>query len=513
MLIRGCRPLGSGICYPELKKRKTKMVSVIKKQPKTPLTAAPSAENTLVQEIEKTLWRDKWLSVPIFAGLVLAAVISGFLWIYHGSLAPVYVANLRVSAHQNQTDLQSKLIASTSDYKLSIQDENGHTAKYPLAKVGMSVDIKKSAQAAKAQFTGGALARLQWWQPIKVDLVVNTNKDALDNFLHQSVIKLDQPYQNASLSADNGQAVITADSTGKGWDLANPYYDVPEAVANLSTKPLKLQKMTIPPAIKRSELNDELAKLQNILNQKIVLNVGSGSSVTATPADIASWLDLNPVEHAKTVDISVNSGRVLDYLNKIAKPYIQPPRSRLVQTQTDGSVTVLDPGTNGIDIVNKDKTAGDIAKLVLAGRGVNQNLDIDYAAAKTVEVQPYDRWIVVDTTAKRMYAYEKSTLVHSFLVSAGAPATPTVLGQYAIYSKIRIQDMQGANADGSRYYQPNVEWVNYFYADYAIHGNYWRPLSYFGNVNSSHGCVGVVNSDAQWIYDWAPIGTPVIVHD
>ncbi|MEK7059829.1 MAG: L,D-transpeptidase, partial [Patescibacteria group bacterium] len=81
-----------------------------------------------------------------------------------------------------------------------------------------------------------------------------------------------------------------------------------------------------------------------------------------------------------------------------------------------------------------------------------------------------------------------------------------------IYAKHAQQDMRGNNVDGSRYFQPHVRWINYFYKDYAIHGNYWRPLSYFGNINSSHGCVSLVDGEAEWIYAWASIGTPVIVH-
>jgi len=55
-------------------------------------------------------------------------------------------------------------------------------------------------------------------------------------------------------------------------------------------------------------------------------------------------------------------------------------------------------------------------------------------------------------------------------------------------------------------------WVSYFYDDFAIHGKLLAAVDYFGNINSSHGCVGVQDDDAQWIYSWAPIGTPVIVH-
>jgi len=115
-------------------------------------------------------------------------------------------------------------------------------------------------------------------------------------------------------------------------------------------------------------------------------------------------------------------------------------------------------------------------------------------------------------SSKRLYAFEDQTLVNSFPVSAGAPATPTVLGRYTIYAKYAVQDMRGNNVDGSSYFQPNVRWISYFYGGYAIHGNYWRPESWFGNVNSSHGCVGLQDYQAEWVYAWAPIGTPVITH-
>lgn len=72
--------------------------------------------------------------------------------------------------------------------------------------------------------------------------------------------------------------------------------------------------------------------------------------------------------------------------------------------------------------------------------------------------------------------------------------------------------MSGYNVNGTKYFQPKVPYVNYFDGADAIHGNYWRPPSWFGNINSSHGCVGLQVSDSEWIYNWAPIGTTVIVH-
>jgi lipoprotein-anchoring transpeptidase ErfK/SrfK len=70
--------------------------------------------------------------------------------------------------------------------------------------------------------------------------------------------------------------------------------------------------------------------------------------------------------------------------------------------------------------------------------------------------------------------------------------------------------MRGFNLDGSEYVTEDVPYVMYFYSDFAIHGAYWR--SSFG-YSGSHGCVNTPVGDAAWLYDWAPYGTRVEVHD
>jgi hypothetical protein len=113
------------------------------------------------------------------------------------------------------------------------------------------------------------------------------------------------------------------------------------------------------------------------------------------------------------------------------------------------------------------------------------------------------KWIELDLSDQMLTAYEGQTPVFSALVSTGIPGLPTPQGEYAIYRKVRSQVMSG-----SGYYLPNVEYVSYFYKGYAIHGTYWH--NNFGHP-MSHGCVNMTNSDAMWIYEWAPTGTRVIV--
>jgi lipoprotein-anchoring transpeptidase ErfK/SrfK len=115
-----------------------------------------------------------------------------------------------------------------------------------------------------------------------------------------------------------------------------------------------------------------------------------------------------------------------------------------------------------------------------------------------------ERWIDVDLTHQRVYAYEGTTLVNSFLVSTGTWQHPTVTGQYRIYVKYRYTTMSGPG-----YYLPNVPYTMYFYQGYGLHGTYWHHN--FGTP-MSHGCINLSTPDAGWLFGWASVGTLVNIH-
>jgi len=116
-----------------------------------------------------------------------------------------------------------------------------------------------------------------------------------------------------------------------------------------------------------------------------------------------------------------------------------------------------------------------------------------------------ERWIDIDLGNQMLYAYDGDELVGSFVVSTGTYLHPTVTGQYKIYVKYTYTDMRGDD-----YYLPDVPYTMYFYEGYGIHGTYWH--SNFGTP-MSHGCVNMITSDAQWLFNWASVGTLVNVHN
>lgn len=115
------------------------------------------------------------------------------------------------------------------------------------------------------------------------------------------------------------------------------------------------------------------------------------------------------------------------------------------------------------------------------------------------------RWIDIDLSEQRLYAYEDDELIRSFVVSTGTAAHPTPVGRYAVWIKLRYTDMAGPG-----YYLPDVPYTMYFYSGYGIHGTYWH--SNFGTP-MSHGCVNMITEEAGWLFNWSFVGIPVVVHE
>jgi lipoprotein-anchoring transpeptidase ErfK/SrfK len=109
-------------------------------------------------------------------------------------------------------------------------------------------------------------------------------------------------------------------------------------------------------------------------------------------------------------------------------------------------------------------------------------------------------WVRVDLSEQMAVAYSGQTPVRGFVIASGLPKTPTVTGTFHVRAKVRAQLMEGGSvAAGNDYYLPNVQWVQYFYQDYAFHGTYWHNA--FG-APRSHGCINMTNADAEWLWNF-----------
>ena len=115
------------------------------------------------------------------------------------------------------------------------------------------------------------------------------------------------------------------------------------------------------------------------------------------------------------------------------------------------------------------------------------------------------RWIEVDLSEQTLTAWQGETVVLHTLISSGSSQYPTVRGTYQVRTKLPLERMIGPGYD-----TPNVPWTMYFYRGYAIHGAYWH--NNFGTP-VSHGCVNMRVEEAKALYEWASLGTEIVVHE
>lgn len=252
--------------------------------------------------------------------------------------------------------------------------------------------------------------------------------------------------------------------------------------------------------------------VQRITSQPIDLIVGT-KTVAISQDDIKSWLHIVTDKKTKTAYIHLDQDAIGPSIDDITSKFSKNPVNQVTVTHPDGSQAVVVGGRNGASVGDPKELAKQLAPNVLGAKGMQLNVPLQSVPFQSVTAAAFDKLIEVNVVTKQMYLYDKGNFTRQYAVSAGAPATPTPIGQFKIYSKYAVQDMKGNNPDGSKYFQPNVRWINYFLpGGYAVHGVYWHPLSWFGAINSSHGCVGIPDDEAQWVYNWAPIGTTVITH-
>ena len=104
--------------------------------------------------------------------------------------------------------------------------------------------------------------------------------------------------------------------------------------------------------------------------------------------------------------------------------------------------------------------------------------------------------VEVDISRQVMALAKHGEAQHTFPVSTGAPATPTIRGHYRFYRKDA-----GYNSVGMYY-------SVYFHGGYATHGYHSVPP-----YNASHGCVRNPIPDSVFIYNWISLGDSIYVYD
>jgi lipoprotein-anchoring transpeptidase ErfK/SrfK len=126
-----------------------------------------------------------------------------------------------------------------------------------------------------------------------------------------------------------------------------------------------------------------------------------------------------------------------------------------------------------------------------------------------------ERWLEVALNEQDLNAYEGMKLVYTTKVSTGVPGLETPKGEWKIFYRVANETMDSATIGRPGEYRlANVLFTQYFApGGVALHYNYWTPEWQFGQRAGSHGCVGMRYDDALFMWEFANVGTRVLVHD
>jgi len=169
--------------------------------------------------------------------------------------------------------------------------------------------------------------------------------------------------------------------------------------------------------------------------------------------------------------------------------------------------------------------------------GLISSSDVNQAAVGTAAAQTYAsqihaalvgglpaKSVIVSFQAQHLWAYEGDKVVLDTPVTTGIWGSGdfgTDFGPMKVLWRSHPWTMHSPWPKGSPYWYPDtvVQWTTFFTnTGESIHDAAWEPDSELGPGSQydlstrSHGCIHVPAGYAQWMYNWAREGMPVIVY-
>ena len=435
-----------------------------------------------------------WIGIPS-AALAVAAVAASLVLIAPGTaVAGVPVGGLTVGAAADA--LQARL----ADTTVEIETPDG-VVTVTGADLGASVDAR--ALAEEACETHPMWDVTQWnAAPLEAEITIDPvlAEQALRDAAGPSYLA---PV-DAVVSFDEASAsyVATPAVEGEGLDAVAVQTALEDAFTSGTTR-TTIDGALIPvdAALTTTEAEEAVARLNGMLDT-VGFYVGDERTVAVDRGVAASWLSVTDVDG--TIALAADAAAIQATVDTLPGLIDRAPVNATVITTPSGSLLEeLTPGVTGRTLGDTSGVAAAFAAQLVAGDPVYQ-LPVTETAFETTSLA---RHIDVNLSTQRATLYENDQVVYSWAVSTGTSATPTPTGNFAVFAHVRMQDM-GCGPTSS-YCTEDVPWVTYFAPDIAFHGTYWH--NNFGNP-MSHGCVNMPNSQAQFVYEWAPNGTPVSVH-
>jgi lipoprotein-anchoring transpeptidase ErfK/SrfK len=359
------------------------------------------------------------------------------------------------------------------------------------------------------------LVRKDFQENLNIDYQINDEKLTL--FTQNLSDRFNVQSQNAGLVMQGTEVQVIPAVAGRKIVADSVKLQIAEAIKMGKSDQISIDVAQVNPNIIETDTKESIAAAKSILSLPVAYHY-NGQNFSPDKATVATWIIFNTVDAGGKQKLvpAVDAKSVYSYVYSLASKINVPAVNKKVTVKNGVEQVVDQEGKDGL-AVDVDKASVNTASALSSGKGVSMELPTYTVKPKTsvnnVFVANWDKYIDVNISTQRMCAYLAGGVqVNCWAITTGRNGWNTPIGTFLIQRKAYVTSMPNPP---SPYPLKNIHYVSYFTSQgHAIHEAWWR--SSFGGQdytwNGSHGCVNAPISVAQFIYDWAPIGTPVITH-
>ena len=469
----------------------------------------------------------RWPAVLATSVLLLGLGTVGGGWAYADYYRELALPNTKVGelelAGNTRAEIEAALQHQCDTLKVTLT--GAAKATKTLKELGLDCDVAATASAVMApnRHLGEILKSTVMEHRIKAQATTDTNRATLaarDIAARDLATENPNPVLDPHLdfNAETQEFTVAPGVPGKGIDPQTLLDAAQKAWETQENQSLETQLTEVAPLPPSPDLPAWAQAATQMVQPRVNL-VSYGISHFIPREDKAKWItvtDQGPQFDRKAIEswLATFTDENIDIKNE--------PGQRIV-TKDGYLLQLITTAWPSRIVSNNGEIAAELLEALQAGEGYTGYFELERREGTYVDTpagqdlpRPYDaapgqRWIGVDIENHTTTAWEGDKVVIGPIASVnGSLPSPTYSGIFRIQTKLVSTRMKGEGWDGE--YDVIAPYTMYYNGGYALHGAPWRYDFIYRPYGGSHGCTNLPIEWAKRFFEFASIGTPIVVH-
>ncbi len=346
----------------------------------------------------------------------------------------------------------------------------------------------------------------------------NVNQEKLNAYLTKLSDNIKIQAQDSQVTVEGGKTQLKPAIYGRSVEYDTLKKAVLGSISGLTSDKIDVKTTVVKPAIVDNAAQDVMLQAQNVMSRAVILTY-KGVEYRPNQDTVGSWISFTKNEGDVKYTLVVDQSKMASYFSFLGSKINIGATQRIVRVENGVKQTEAQAGADGL-LVDSAILGQQIAATLPLQSSVRLEIPTYVDKFKTkyenVVIADWDKYIDINLTSQTMTACQRGGVnCRQWSVTTGKDGMNTPVGTHLVLGRNASFYMTGGTP-GIDYYKVWVDTAVWFTsAGHAVHDASWRNGSFGGqdyHWNGSHGCVNSPDEAATYIFNWAPVGTPVVVH-